>query len=326
MSQGPAEPPVRVLYIGGLGRSGSTLIERLIGQLPGVCAVGELVHLWERGVTDDERCGCGEPFRQCPFWLQVGKTAFGGWGEVDLSRVAALRAQVDRNRFIPALARRRLRPAMRQRLTEYTSYYARVYAAVAQVSGCDLVVDSSKHPSLAFCLRWSPGVDLRVLHVVRDPRAVAYSWSRQVLRPDTDRPSYMTKYSAATAAMQWDVQNAAFYLLARIGCPAMRLRYEDFTAEPERALRRVAGFAGLPDRASYPFLTSAATPSGVASVSARLGGGHSVSGNPMRFTTGLVPISRDEQWRTRMPRSQQQVVTALTWPLMAGYGYLGAQS
>jgi hypothetical protein len=61
-------------------------------------------------------------------------------------------------------------------------------------------------------------------------------------------------------------------------------------------------------------------------VTARLDGGHSVSGNPMRFTTGPVPITRDEQWRTHMPRSQQRAVTALTWPLMAGYGYLGASS
>ena len=312
----------RVLYVGGLGRSGSTLIERLIGQLPGACAVGELVHLWQRGITDDERCGCGEPFRQCPFWQLVGKAAFGGWDEIDVSRVAALRARVDRNRFIPALARRRVGQKTRQLLTEYTSYYARLYAAITQVSGCDLVVDSSKHASLAYCLRWQPDIDLRVLHLVRDPRAVAYSWSRQVLRPDTDRPSYMTRYSPATAAMQWDIQNAAFGLLARTGCPLMRLRYEDFTSEPERSLRRVAGFAGLPAQDSYPFLTAA----GGAPVSAWLDGGHSVSGNPMRFTTGQVPISRDEKWRTHLPGAQRRVVAALTWPLMAGYGYLGAGS
>jgi Sulfotransferase family len=312
---------LRVLYVGGLGRSGSTLIERLIGQLPGVCAVGELVHLWERGVTEDERCGCGEPFSQCPFWEQVGKAAFGGWDEIDVSRVAALRSRVDRNRFIPALAGRHVRAGTGRLLTEYTSYYARVYAAVAGVSGCDLVVDSSKHASLAFCLREAPGVDLRVLHLVRDPRAVAYSWSRQVRRPDTDRPSYMTRYSPATAAMQWNIQNAAFGLLARTGCPVMRLRYEDFTAAPELTLRRVAGFAGLPDRDSYPFLTADGP-----SWSARLDGGHSVSGNPMRFTTGQVPIRSDERWRTHLPSAQQRAVTALTWPLMAGYGYLGARS
>jgi Sulfotransferase family len=312
---------VRVLYIGGLGRSGSTLIERLTGQLPGVRAVGELVHLWDRGITDDERCGCGEPFRQCPFWSQVGKAAFGGWDEVDVSRVAALRAQVDRNRFIPALARRHVRPKMRQPLTEYTSYYARLYAAVAGVSGCDLVVDSSKHPSLAHCLRWQPDVDLRVLHLVRDPRAVAYSWSRQVLRPDTDTQSYMTKYSSATAAKQWNVQNAAFHLLARSGVPTMRLRYEDFTAEPELTLHQIARFAGRPAQDSYPFLTTHGT-----SWAAQLACGHSVSGNPMRFTTGQVLISRDEKWQASMSQAQQRAVTALTLPLLAGYGYLGARS
>ena len=35
--------PVRVLYIGGLGRSGSTLLDRMLGQLDGVWSVGELV-------------------------------------------------------------------------------------------------------------------------------------------------------------------------------------------------------------------------------------------------------------------------------------------
>jgi hypothetical protein len=131
----------------------------------------------------------------------------------------------------------------------------------------------------------------------------------------------MTRYSPAIAAMQWNIQNAAFGLLARTGVPAMRLRYEDFTAEPEPTLHQIADFAGLPAQDSYPFLTADGTPA-----RAQLGCGHSVSGNPMRFTTGQVPIRADEQWRTRMPRAQQRAVTALTWPLMAGYGYLGARS
>lgn len=311
---------VRVLYVGGLGRSGSTLVERLIGQLPGVCTVGELVHLWERGIEGGERCGCGRPFRQCPFWQQVGKTAFGGWDEIDVSRIAALRSRVDRNRFIPALARRNLRPGLRRELTEYTSYYARLYDAITEVSGCQLVVDSSKHPSLAHCLRRRADLDLRVLHLVRDSRAVAYSWSREVRRPDTDSESYMTRYSTAMAAAQWNTQNAAFHLLARLDCPTMRMKYEDFTADPETALRRLAGFAGLPAQASYPFLGADGT-----SRWADLGGAHSVSGNPMRFSTGQIRIRGDERWRSGMPKAHQRAVTALTLPLLAGYGYLGAR-
>ena len=307
---------VRVLYVGGLGRSGSTLIERLAGQLPGVSPVGELVHLWERGIAGDERCGCGEPFGRCPFWVKVGAAAFGGWDQVDVTRVAALRDRVDRNRFVPALARRELRPGRRRELAEYTSYYARLYAGIAEVSGGELVVDSSKHPSLAHCLRWQDALDLRVLHVVRDSRAVAYSWSRQVRRPDTDRESYMTRYSPAMAAGQWTGQNAAFHLLARTGVPVLRMRYEDFVAAPEKALVRLADFAGLPAPEGFPFLGAGW---------AHLDPAHSVSGNPMRFATGRIPVRQDERWRAGLPARQRRAVTALTLPLLAGYGYLGAR-
>ena len=69
----------RVLFLSGLGRSGTTILERVLGELPGVCSAGELVHLWQRGVLDDELCGCGEPFSRCGFWTEVGRRAFGGW-------------------------------------------------------------------------------------------------------------------------------------------------------------------------------------------------------------------------------------------------------
>src|SRR5580658_8886990 len=128
----------RIVYLGGLGRSGCTLLERLLGELPGVRAVGEVVHLWQRGVVENERCGCGEPFASCPFWRQVGETAFGGWDQLDMAHFTHLRNQVDRMRYIPLLAYPPLmRPALRRELDEYLSYYLRLYAAIAETSGCE---------------------------------------------------------------------------------------------------------------------------------------------------------------------------------------------
>ena len=105
---------VTVLYIGGLGRSGSTLLDLMLGQVPGLCAVGELSYLWAR--SDDDLCGCGERFAACAFWKQVGQEAFGGWEQVDRSEIAKLRSIVDRNRRIssPLPARR---PPVRPRVT-----------------------------------------------------------------------------------------------------------------------------------------------------------------------------------------------------------------
>jgi hypothetical protein len=305
----------RVILLGGLGRSGTTLVERIVGELPGVVALGEIVHLWHRDIRENERCGCGQRFHDCPFWTEVGARAFGGWDGVDVDRVASLQAAVERTRFIPRLGRSSLPAALRSDVLEYAGYYSKIYQAAAAVAGADVVVDSSKHSSLAFCLRWHPEIDLRVVHVVRDARAVAYSWTKQVARPETDGEEEMTRYSPTRAALLWDVHNAAFGLLRRRGVPVHRLRYEDFLADPVAHTRGIADFVDLPlVDGDLDYL---------ATDHAELGIGHSAAGNPMRFKTGRIVLRRDDEWRAKLPGGQRRVVSAVTLPVRGTYGYRG---
>ena len=273
--------------------------------------------MWLRSVRNDERCGCGRPFSACPFWQQVGRAAFGGWDQLDVDRVTRLRAQVDRGRFLPQLASARLRSRLQPALDEYVGYYQRTYAAIGQVSGSPVVIDSSKHASLAFCLRSSPGVDLRVVHMVRDSRAVAYSWGKVVDRPDA-AGSQMSTYKPASAALRWNLQNSALQLLSQLGTPTLRVRYEDFVQDPAATLSEIAAFAGLPAGPDFGFLAAA----GPGRWRAELAATHTASGNPMRFTTGRVPIRYDATWQTAMLTGNRRTVTALTLPLLMRYGYL----
>ncbi|MER7502083.1 sulfotransferase [Nonomuraea pusilla] len=293
------EHPTRVIFLGGLGRSGTTLLERLLAELPGVTALGEVVHLWSRGVLSAEPCGCGAPFPSCPFWRCVGERAFGGWSRPLAERVLALRHRVDRTRRIPRIAH----PG----LAEYADAYRRVYDAV----GTPAVIDSSKHASLAYCLV-AAGVDVRVAHVVRDPRAVAHSWGRSVPRPEDGRP--MTRWGSARTALHWSAQNLALDRLARRGARVVRVRYEDLVADPAATLTALAAELGLP-ASGLPFLDGAVV---------RLSPAHTVSGNPMRFAVGPVELRRDDSWRAGLPARQRRLVGALTWPLRSRYGYLEA--
>ncbi|MCW2612153.1 MAG: Sulfotransferase family protein [Cryptosporangiaceae bacterium] len=306
---------LRVLFVGGLGRSGSTLVDRMLAQMPDVASVGELVHIWERAVRDDERCGCGEAFSACPFWQKVGQLAFGGWENIDVDEVLRLKALADRTRFVPALALPRLSARRRADVVAYTSYFAAIYAAVREVSGCDVVVDSSKHASLAFALRWAHEIDLRVLHLVRDARGVAYSWSKRVLRPEVvGDEQYMTQYSPAEVGVLWTAQNAAFGVLDATGVPVLRLRYEDVLRDPGAALARLRRHADLGERAdALDFLGAGGIDLDV---------DHTVAGNPMRFQTGHVPLRADDEWRTKLPRGHRRLVSVLTLPLRLRYGYL----
>jgi hypothetical protein len=307
---------MRVLFLGGLGRSGTTLLERILGELPGVHPLGETVHLWERDLRGGERCGCGVPFARCDFWRAVGDRAFGGWHHVDVDRILALRHAVERTRYIPRLAAGRTGAAA----AEYARYYARLYRAAGEVSGATVLIDSSKHTALAYCLRTVPDLDLRVVHMVRDSRGVAYSWTKRVTRPEAvaDISGEMFRYRPGRSALLWNAHNAALGLLRRLGTPVLRIRYEELCAHPREVVRVVAGYAGLDvDAADLSFLYR--DPDGTEY--AELGGCHSAAGNPMRFTVGPVPLHRDDAWRYALRPGQRRLVMALTAPLLGRYGY-----
>jgi hypothetical protein len=304
-----------VLYLGGLGRSGTTVLERVLGELPGTCSVGELVHLWQRGVLDDETCGCGAPFSRCPFWTEVGRRGFGGWDPALAARMEQLRPRVDRTRFIPRLLAPRLLGRHRAGLQEYVSNFLQLYRAISAASGGAVVIDSSKHSSLAFCLRTEPAIDLRVVHVVRDSRGVAYSWTKEVRRPEaTAGEALMTRYSPSRSSALWVGHNLFFGLLGRLGTRTRLLRYEDFVAEPERVLTELGDFAGLTlGDGALGFVDGS---------SVLLAPSHTVAGNPMRFRTGPITLRRDDAWREELPRGRRRLVSVLTFPLLARYGYL----
>ncbi|MFF0579267.1 sulfotransferase [Streptosporangium saharense] len=316
MSDSPS--PARVVFLGGLGRSGTTLLERLLGEVPGIVPLGEVAHLWSRGVLANENCGCEQPFGTCPFWREVGARAFGGWSRELAGRVVTLGRRVDRTRHIPALAQlmadgRTGAPCWPSRRTaalgEYAAAHRRLYDAAGEIADCPVVVDSSKHASLAFCLA-AAGVDVHVVHVVRDPRAVAHSWHRRVVRPENGSP--MTRWSPARTSVHWLAQNLGIELLARGGVPVTRVRYEDLVRAPADTLRHLTARIGLPAR--LDFLTGG---------EALLSRAHTVAGNPVRFTVGPLGLVPDEAWRTSAPVLHRRLVTALTWPLMIKYGYRG---
>ncbi|MEO8107098.1 MAG: glycosyltransferase [Actinomycetes bacterium] len=303
--------PLRVVYIGGQGRSGTTLLERALGELPGVLSVGETVHLWDRGLRDNELCGCGVPFGACPFWQDVGEAAFGGWSALDAEEAIALRYSVDRNRYIPLLLRPGLSPHYQRRHAAYVARMSRLYRAMAEVSGARTIIDSSKHASYALMLAQTPGIDLRILHVVRDSRAVAHAWAKKVARPEAGGLP-MPVYGPAKAAVLWDVQNAVIEQLGRRH-PYLRIRYEDFVEAPKDSLLAAARFAEIGDDADVlQFLdgdTLTVEPS------------HTVAGNPMRFLSGDIKIRSDQTWLGDMPSSRRRLVNALTFPLQRHYGY-----
>ena len=308
--------PVRVLYIGGLGRSGSTLLDRMLGRLDDVWSVGELVHLWERGLKENNRCGCGRCFADCPFWRRVGEVAFGGWDTLDTDEVLALKESVDRNRYVPLMLLPALAPRYRARLARYLDLLERLYGAVREVGGRPLVVDASKHASAAFLVRRMRGVDLRLVHLVRDSRGVAFSWTKRMRRAEVvSGDALMATDTPLKMSVRYLAYNLLFHLLRVLGVRGLLLRYESLVRDPAGQLARVLELAGRPAAAGELGF--------VGDGWVELGPSHALAGNPMRFRSGRVPLRVDEEWRGQLRRRHRLLTLASTWPLLLRYGYLG---
>lgn len=303
----------RLLYVGGFGRSGSTLVGRVLGHTEDAVCVGETCYLATRGLLEGVECGCGRSFGDCEFWGAVGERAFGGWERVDVTRLAAADRLTSRYRTLPFHASLRERHEMTAAVDHYVGWLARLYPAIARVAGAQLIVETSKDPWFADLLARLPGGDLRLLHLVRDSRAVAHSWTRSRERPSpAGSRTYMPRFRPQDTAVKWTLANCSFHALARRAATYERLRYESFVADPAGTLAGLGGFAGMPLRLPAGDLEGA---------SVRLDEHHIFSGNPMRSSTGWVEMRLDDEWETALPAPQFARVTATTWPLLRFYGY-----
>jgi Sulfotransferase family len=295
-----------VLYLLGKGRSGSTLLAMALGELDGFFAVGELRFFWRRGLIEERHCACGQPVPQCEVWGEVASRV----ADIDPHQAAADAEAVFRWRASPRLLAGPTRSWAP--LQRWASATTRLVAAVAEATGASVVVDSSKWPT-------DPGMlghvaDIRSFPVllVRDPRAVAWSWQRTKAHHDLDHPRDMDRYPATHSALSWTARTlVAGLAVRRSGRPHTVVRYEDFTVDPKATLNRVAAFVGR----------TADVGAAIDGRTLHLTASHTVAGNPTRFADGEITIRPDEEWAERLPGRDRRLVSALTWPLRHRYGY-----
>lgn len=306
-------PMPTVLYIVGIGRSGSTLLDRTLGAPPGFFAAGEMMHLFGRGWARNERCGCGQRVRSCPVWGRVVE----GLSDLveDPEAVDRLRHRVTEGRHLPGMFLPWRTESFEAGIRELRSTLATAYREVRRVTGARVVVDSSKNPGYGRLLTGIAGLPVYLVHLVRDSRGVARSLEKKRERPGTgNREEYLDRRSAATGSLFWSAAQLLAESLAGRADGYLRVRYRDFVHDPRSTVRRVLELAGEFEGAEQL--------SHVDGREVSLDAQHLLSGNPARSRTGSVTLREDVEWRRALDPSKKGVVTALTLPLLLRYGYL----
>lgn len=305
---------VKILYITGWGRSGTTILDRILGQIDGFNSVGEIRYIWDRNFIEDHLCGCGRRFTECPEWQAIVKDAFGSFDAVNAERMIRMRNRLTRTRHMLALAWPGLvRRAMGERSKDYLAALVALYRSIQKHFGSRVIVDSSKFPTYAFVLDILPEIELHVVHIVRDPRAVAFSWLRKKMQPDSGELKPMDEHGPVFSSLLWTSWNVATEMIwARRGKKNYTfVRYEDFILRPKATVEHILHNIGE-TADGLPFIDDHKV---------MLGPNHTCSGNPNRFTEGVIDLKLDNEWESRIRRRDRYIVTSLTLPLLGRYGY-----
>ncbi|GIJ51914.1 sulfotransferase [Virgisporangium aliadipatigenens] len=297
---------VPVVGIMGTGRSGSTLLEFLLAaRLRDARAVGELDTIVTRSYQDAEPCSCGKPAVDCPEWTAV---------------LTALVADPAHEEWVSLVENRRgwrrfcLRlgaAALRRRWTGRAGRPPRGLAAYdpvldalrALAAGHDTLLDNSKTPLHFYALASTGAVDLRVVHLLRRPQAVVWSWRRRKPLPESgDRNWHMEPRSALRTGAAWCVNAVQAALFRRLfpDVPYVRMSYDELCADPAGAVDRCVRALGLLDAGEVRRDAPRAY--------------HVLGGNPARFG-GFGQVTLDDEWRRRLSRPVRVWLGAVASPL-----------
>jgi sulfotransferase family protein len=303
----------RLVYIVGWGRSGSTLLGNILGSLPGAVHTGEIRRFWNYWDRRDRYCGCGETIADCPFWGAVRDEVLADprLPTTDLSELQRVQRQATRTRNTLMVARAGSADELHSELyaTEIEALRC-LYRAVARVSQAEVMIDSSKQVPYGALAGMALDTQPTYIHLVRDPRATAYSWQRvRTSGPGDDR--VMPRYSAFASSVSWVVSNLGADQLRRRRSRVARVGYEDLVESPGSVIGDIAEVLGR-SRADVPL---------EADSTVSLQTNHAFAGNPSRFHRGRIRLRNDDQWVASQRRVDRLVCDLVTFPFLRRFGY-----
>lgn len=268
----------------GSGRSGSTIFEAYLGQHIGATQLGELMYIWDRGFLKNWKCACGSPFRDCQFWVtilqQVGMDNLTNRDVVHFldmrKKVASYRSLAKRVYFAD------FEKKYAKDIQTLREAYLQIYSAVKNLTGNQIIIDSSKEPGHAALFKQDK--DIKCFHLIRHPAGVANSWLKT--KANLANGSKLPFQGLISSSLEWASLNKLIMLAGKqdIFPNYEIIIYENFCDQPNEIVENITSQKNEGKQ--------------------QINFGHSISGNPIRFAK-YKEISKDTSWEDNLSSSQK---------------------
>jgi uncharacterized protein YsxB (DUF464 family) len=299
---------IKLLYIAGTGRNGSTLLERILNEIPGVFAAGEFGR--SARYNRNKICLCGEKLTVCQVWQAITH-------EIDSQLDEEKFLQLDR-KYVSQKGIERLKLLTRPKesqlsddFKQYLNSLAIKYQAIHKHKSGQIITDSTIDALYGYYLSLIPSIDLYILHLIRDPRGVSYSWQQLKFASPSAKKPWTPQFPPSKSALNWLKRNIFIETKLARSKKYLRIHYEDLIENPTAVVTKIASMLNL-KLENIDFIKENRI---------SLGESHLIGGNLDAFKKGReeIVLKRDERWKQHMKWLDIMLVTFITWPLMLKY-------
>jgi len=294
----PKSEKIKLIYIGPVGRSGSTLLDIIFGTHPDIESVGEIVN-YSEWFQKDLRCSCGEKISQCPYWSRV---------QTKLSEIMNDSEKLKIN-FVPKFEQylNILRLSSVQKAQKYGYYNYILFKSILSVTGRNIIWDSSKDIDRVIYLYRSGYFDIKVIHLVRDGRGTINSMSIPRMRLAVDPPQPIEPQNSLKASLRWTLNHLRMLRFKKIigNDKYLLVRYEDLASNPQNEIERIYKFLKL--EIPEPVIQMKKD-------------NHNIGGNRMRYKDE-IKIKLDEKWRKQLKAKDKSIFQVIGGFLNRRFGY-----
>jgi len=300
----------KIIYIAGYGRSGSTLLERILNCNKRVFALGEVSNLLCLINDKDSLCSCGRYIYQCEFWSNVIRDI----KNYDITKLERLQSNFQsvngyiKYKFIKSYNKDNL----------YKKFLVQLFNIIMEnvPEEVEYIVDSSKTARTSFfrpiALSKIASLNVKMIHLVRDGRGCMWSNIKGSNRRMEKGLEPHIPFAAFRTVISWLFANIAAHIF-QITHPAedyCRIKYEDFVEYPAGTLSKLGKFLSINFDQQIELLNKG----GSISI------GHQLSGNRLR-SQKRITLQIDVEWKKRLKLYHKLLFWILDWPLALWYGY-----
>jgi hypothetical protein len=298
---------MNIIYIAGHGRSGSTILERVLSSHQQIAGLGEVEYLTRNDRWQESTCACGKNLLQCEYWNKTLRhlKENHNWDQVQ-------REQNHSDHWKPFKSYKSNRP-----YPHYQQFNQDLFNSLKrETPELRYFIDSSKTARVNYYRPKSlsqQGFSIKLIHLVRDGRGCMWSLIDKGSNRKLERAEKgSVLFPVARSLFSWNLSNrAALKWKKNYSEDYLEVRYEDFVEKPKESLERIQDFLDIDLSKEIQILATNET----------FPVTHQMAGNRLR-SIKKIQLKADKNWKKNLPPFHRALFNIFSRKLAKQFGYL----